>query len=287
MRWFRVLYCLLFSCLTFPALQPSPRAEGLFALFETNMGSFRLQLDYQRAPRTVANFVSLAEGGRDWLDYPRASMVRRPYFNGLTFHRVVEGFVIQGGSPNGQGTDGPGYQFRDEFHPELRHNKAGILSMANSGPDSNGSQFFVTLNPTPTLDDLHSVFGEVVDGMETVQAIGLSPVSSDGRHRPLQPVIIHSVQIQRQGPGARFFGESSLSQPLPSVRYAQSSVIWGNGKLEVLWENKPGHSYGLFYTSNFREWNYAHIGGFAGVDLTDTRPAVPALFFISVEIQND
>lgn len=126
------------------------RAEdGLFAIFQTNRGSFTAQLDYEKAPSTVANFIGLVEGTRGWLDAQTGALRREPFYNGITFHRVISGFMIQGGSPNGQGTDGPGYSFGDEFHPALRHDAAGILSMANSGANTNGSQFFITLAPTP------------------------------------------------------------------------------------------------------------------------------------------
>src|SRR6266571_605721 len=146
----------------------------LQAHFTTSEGAFTVRLFDAEAPNTVANFVGLAEGTKEWTDPKSGQKVKRPYYDGLIFHRVIEGFMIQGGCPLGTGTGGPGYKFADEFSPKLRHNKAGILSMANSGPNTNtnGSQFFITLAPTPHLDNKHSVFGEVVEGMDVVKKIG-------------------------------------------------------------------------------------------------------------------
>ena len=118
----------------------------------------------KEAPKTVENFVGLAEGKKQWMNPRSRTMVRRPYYNNLTFHRIIPRFMIQGGDPEGTGMGGPGFTFADEFNPKLRHSKAGILSMANAGPNTNGGQFFITLAPTPHLNDRHSVFGELVEG---------------------------------------------------------------------------------------------------------------------------
>jgi peptidyl-prolyl cis-trans isomerase A (cyclophilin A) len=139
---------------------------GLYAEMETDRGTITLRLEYERVPLTVINFVGLAEG-----TIPHRSDAGSRYYDGLTFHRVIEDFMIQGGDPTATGTGGPGYRFPDEFHPELRHDRPGVLSMANSGPDTNGSQFFITHGPTPWLDDRHSVFGYVVRGQDVVDAI--------------------------------------------------------------------------------------------------------------------
>ena len=168
---------------------------GTYARFETTVGTFTIRLYENEAPRTVANFTGLAEGTREWKHPGTGQKEKRPYFDGLLFHRVIDGFMIQGGDPLGQGNGGPGYTFEDEFHPSLRHVKAGILSMANAGPDTNGSQFFITLGPTPHLDGRHSVFGEVVEGMDVVREIGKVPTNR--QDRPLQDVVMHKVAIER------------------------------------------------------------------------------------------
>jgi peptidyl-prolyl cis-trans isomerase A (cyclophilin A) len=168
----------------------------LNAHFTTSEGNFTVRLFEEDVPNTVANFVGLAEGTKEFTDPQSGQKAKRPFFDGLTFHRVIDGFMIQGGDPLGTGTGGPGYKFADEFSPKLRHSKAGLLSMANAGPNSNGSQFFITLVPTPWLDNKHSIFGEVVDGMDVVQKIGKTATSKP-HDRPVKPITIQSVKISR------------------------------------------------------------------------------------------
>jgi peptidyl-prolyl cis-trans isomerase A (cyclophilin A) len=168
----------------------------LHAHFTTSEGSFTVRLFDEQAPKTVANFVGLAEGSKEFVDPKTGQKTTRPFYNGLIFHRVIEGFMIQGGDPLGTGTGGPGYKFGDEFHPSLRHDKAGVLSMANAGPGTNGSQFFITLAATPWLDNRHSVFGEVVEGIDVIEKIGSTPTSKPG-DRPLKPIVVESVEIRR------------------------------------------------------------------------------------------
>ena len=169
--------------------------KGTYAHFDTTEGSFTIRLFEKEAPRHVANFVGLAEGTKEWQDPATGERKKAPYYDGVIFHRIIEGFMIQGGDPLGQGTGGPGYKFADEFHPSLRHGKAGMLSMANAGPNTNGSQFFITLGPTPHLDNRHSVFGEVVTGLDVVKKIGAVPTG--GQDRPVKPVVMNQVTIER------------------------------------------------------------------------------------------
>jgi peptidyl-prolyl cis-trans isomerase A (cyclophilin A) len=168
-----------------------------YAHFETSLGNFTIELFDTKAPNTVANFVGLVEGTKEWT-HPktREKHTATPYYDGIIFHRVIQGFMIQGGDPLGEGRGGPGYQFDDEFHPDLRHDRAGILSMANAGPRTNGSQFFITLGPTPHLDRKHSVFGVVSSGLDVVQKIGAT--ATDRNDRPVTPVVMKKVTIERK-----------------------------------------------------------------------------------------
>ena len=168
----------------------------IYAHFTTSEGNFSARL-FDETPNTVANFAGLADGSKEWTDPRSGRKVNQPYFNGTVFHRVIDGFMIQGGDPLGQGTGGPGYTFADEFHPKLKHDKPGILSMANRGPNTNGGQFFITLAATPWLDNKHSVFGEVTDGMDVVKKIGSTATSKPG-DRPVKPITIQSVVIERK-----------------------------------------------------------------------------------------
>jgi peptidyl-prolyl cis-trans isomerase A (cyclophilin A) len=169
---------------------------AVYADFVTTEGTFTIRLFDQEAPKTVENFVGLAEGTKEWTDPRTNKKVTQPYYDGIVFHRIIDGFMIQGGDPLGQGIGGPGCNFADEFHPKARHDKAGILSMANRGPNTNGGQFFITLGPTPHLDDRHSVFGEVVEGMDVVRKIGST--KTDARDRPVKDIAIQQVKITRK-----------------------------------------------------------------------------------------
>jgi peptidyl-prolyl cis-trans isomerase A (cyclophilin A) len=156
-----------------------------FALFDTTEGTFKIKLFADKAPKTVENFVSLADGTK----------TGKPFYDGIIFHRVIPDFMIQGGCPEGSGRGGPGYKFADEFHPDLKHEKKGVISMANAGPNTNGSQFFITVAPTSFLDKKHAVFGEVVEGYDVVEKI--SKVPRNSQDRPKTDVKINSVKIER------------------------------------------------------------------------------------------
>jgi peptidyl-prolyl cis-trans isomerase A (cyclophilin A) len=157
----------------------------IHAAFDTTEGKFKVKLFAEQAPNTVNNFVTLADGTK----------TGKPFYDGTIFHRVIPGFMIQGGDPEGSGRGGPGYRFADEFHPSLKHSKAGLLSMANAGPNTNGSQFFITVAATPHLDNRHSIFGEVTEGYDVVEKI--SKVPRGGQDRPNKEVRINSVKIER------------------------------------------------------------------------------------------
>ncbi|MFP4511047.1 MAG: peptidylprolyl isomerase [Spirochaetaceae bacterium] len=179
--------CVLLLLATALSLPAQSLSDGLYARMQTNRGTILLELEFERTPLTVANFVGLAEGT---ISHSRSGSPR--FFDGLRFHRVIADFMIQGGDPLGNGTGGPGYTFADEFHPELRHNGPGVLSMANRGPATNGSQFFITHTATPWLNDAHTVFGRVIEGQDVVDAIR-------------QGDSIQSVRIERVGSAAEAF----------------------------------------------------------------------------------
>jgi peptidyl-prolyl cis-trans isomerase A (cyclophilin A) len=171
--------------------------EELYATLHTNRGDIRLRLLPDHAPKTVRNFVELAEGGREWTDPTTGATSKDRLYDGTTFHRVIPGFMIQGGDPLGTGTGGPGYTFADEFHPELTFDRPYLLAMANAGPGTNGSQFFITVAPTTWLNRKHSIFGEVADGpsREVVDAIVTTPTGA--RDIPVDAVVVESVEIER------------------------------------------------------------------------------------------
>ena len=170
--------------------------DGLYAEIETNHGKIMLGLEFEKCPLTVCNFASLAEGKMD-------TDRKGPYYDGLVFHRIIKDFMLQGGCPQGTGTGGPGYKFRDEIDPSLKHTGAGILSMANSGPATNGSQFFITHKATPWLDGKHTVFGKVVQGMDVVDKI--ANVAVNPGDKPKEPVAMKKVNILRVGDKAKAF----------------------------------------------------------------------------------
>ncbi|WP_043619808.1 peptidylprolyl isomerase [Nonomuraea candida] len=174
-------------------------AEKLIANLQTNRGNIKVELFPTKAPKTVRNFVELAEGSREWTHPGTGEKSTARYYDGTIFHRVISGFMIQGGDPLGQGIGGPGYEFDDEIHPELSFDRPYLLAMANAGvragKGTNGSQFFITVVPTPHLNRKHTIFGEVVEGQEVVDAI--AKTRTDRRDRPTEDVILESVTIDR------------------------------------------------------------------------------------------
>ena len=207
--------------------------EGIYAKFETSKGSIVLQLTYKETPGTVGNFVSLAEGNQK----NEHKNEGEPYYDGLTFHRVIPDFMIQGGCPQGTGVGGPGYQFDDEFHPDLKHNKAGTLSMANAGPATNGSQFFITHGPTDWLDGKHTVFGYVVEGQEVVNQV-------------TQGDVIESLTIERHGKEAEQWDANAAFNTFNSSGEERNKAAAEEAKkaLAGLTEGMKETPSGLFYS---------------------------------------
>ncbi|MFA7257085.1 MAG: peptidylprolyl isomerase [Kiritimatiellales bacterium] len=239
-------FLMLFGVL---AVQGAPTNDGMYATMQTTMGDVCFELYYTNVPRTVANFVSLAEGTRPWID-PRDTFVSNdPYYNGIIFHRVITNFMIQCGSPQGTGTDGPGYTFEDEFNPILRHDHPGVVSMANSGADSNGGQFFITVTDTSWLDDVHTVFGNVIEGMQVVSNIAAVAVNTN--NRPLVDVAITNVFITRNGTNALNFAVTN--QLLPEVEALPMTIAFDS---EIkLFSGTATSSYQYVYSStNLSEW---------------------------------
>lgn len=177
-------------------ITPLEDSRQVDAVIQTTLGTLRARLFVDKAPQTVTNFIQLAEGTTPWTNPLTGNQEQRPFYDGLQFHRVIEGFMVQGGCPKGDGTGGPGYQFGDEFHEDLRHSHPGVLSMANAGPNTNGSQFFITCDATPHLDNKHSVFGEIVEGIEILQKIATTP--TDRNSVPRKQVAIESIRIERK-----------------------------------------------------------------------------------------
>lgn len=168
---------------------------GVYAVFDTTMGKFVCRLFPDEAPKTVENFIGLAEGTKEATDPVTGKNAKKPFYDGLIFHRVIPNFMIQGGDPTGTGRGGPGYRFEDEFHHLLHFDKPGKLAMANSGPNTNGSQFFITTIPTPWLDGRHSIFGQVIEGQDIVEKI--ANADRNNQDRPMQDIVIKKLTIKK------------------------------------------------------------------------------------------
>ena len=166
-----------------------------FATLKTNHGDIKIELFPNHAPKTVKNFIGLSDGSKEWTDLKTGKKTTTPLYNGTIFHRVIAGFMIQGGDPLGTGTGGPGYKFADEFHPELTFNRPYLLAMANAGPNTNGSQFFITVAETSWLNRKHSIFGEVKDEKSQAVVDAIATVKTGGADRPVEAVKISSISL--------------------------------------------------------------------------------------------
>jgi peptidyl-prolyl cis-trans isomerase A (cyclophilin A) len=233
------------------------QTDGIFADFTTSLGSFTCQLDYMNAPRTTANFIGLATGQRPWLDLPSGRARTNAFYNGLTFHRVIAGFMSQGGSPNGSGTDGPGYVFTDEFSPQLVFDSFGALAMANSGTNSNGSQFFITVAPYAFGNNTYAIFGRVVAGSNVVYAI--NHVATDANDKPLTNVVIQQVNLRRVGTAAQAFNINA--QGLPVVTNLPLLIATGAGQVTLTFSNRQYADNRLYSTTNLAgSWTSEALG---------------------------
>ena len=250
------------------------------------LGTFTVTLEHEKAPRTCANFIGLASGKRPWIDVTTGAVrTNRPYYNGLIFHRLIHSFVIQGGSPNGQGTDGPGYSILDEYDPTLRHSAQYVLSMAKSSfPNTGGSQFFITLRPTPELDDKHSVFGTVTAGMAIIDgfknAVDFKTNTSD---KPETPIVMDSVVIH--GPDAETFDITGPSLRLPSVSdipyIAERDSVARTFGIRFKRAAKTDHF--ILVSTNLRQWTQPRhllsVEAEEDFDFTYTGVDLPSAFF--------
>lgn len=282
-------------------LTPSRASAQVYADFQTTLGSFTIELFHEDVPRTVANFVSLADGTQPWID-PKSQQVKIgvPYYDGIIFHRVIPNFMIQGGSPQGTGTDGPGYKFPDELSKSPSgqllhtHNAAGMLSMANSGVHTNGSQFFITTSVTPPstfpthLDDKHTVFGKVADGPSGTAAQGqgvvdaIAAVARNASDKPLTPVVMQTVRIRRVGAAAEAFDARAWS--LPDVTGARSflTTVYNPGatppsttRFELTYERRLHQSTSFSYSLDGAVWQLLTVGGAAATSIGRTDASDP------------
>jgi alkaline phosphatase len=216
---------------------------GIFTTLHTTRGDIRIELDYASAPRTAANFLSLAEGSRAWVDFESGQARTAPFYDGLPFYQASRGKLIAAGSRDGTGADGPGYTFADEFHPALRHDQAGVLCMVAPAANANGSRFCVTLMPAPWLDNVNPIFGRVFDGLDVAYGIAAEPV--DGNQRPLQDVTITRISVLRNGLEARAFAPAAVIPPLPDVHKLACGIAEQGERYGLSWDQKPNSRYWL------------------------------------------
>jgi peptidyl-prolyl cis-trans isomerase A (cyclophilin A) len=254
----RFLLLLLFPA----ALHAQIYADFTVSSGGSPLGTFRVLLEHEKAPRTCANFIGLASGKRPWIDVTNGAVrTNKPYYNGLTFHRLIHSFVLQGGSPNGQGTDGPGYTILDEYHPDLRHSSDYVLSMAKSSfPNTGGSQFFITLAATPSLDDKHSVFGKVISGTAIIDGFKNPDLFPTGAGDiPLAPIVMDSVVIS--GPGYAGFDLNSSALRLPHVSGTDLSITRNAAasSMNAIFNRKTKTEYFAYGSPNLSAWSQLGI----------------------------
>lgn len=250
----RLLLFLLFPA----ALHAQIYADFTVSRGGNSLGTFRVLLEHTKAPRTCANFIGLASGQRPWIDVTTGAVrTDTPYYDGLTFHRLIHNFVIQGGSPNGQGTDGPGYSILDEYEPTLRHSSDYVLSMAKAGrPNTGGSQFFITLAATPSLNDKHSVFGRVISGTGIIDGFKNSALFPTGAgDKPVTPIVMDSVVIS--GPSYAGFNLNAVSLRLPHVsgtdmRISRNTVA---ATMTATYDRQPKTEYMFLQSPDLRTWS--------------------------------
>jgi peptidyl-prolyl cis-trans isomerase A (cyclophilin A) len=233
--------------------------NGIFAEFNTRMGSYTCVVLHASAPKAAASFIGLATGRKAWLD-PRSGLVRtNPFYNGLTFHRVASGFVIQAGSPIGDGSDGPGYTFTDETTNGLQFNKFGVLAMANTGPDSNGSQFFVLATDSyPSLNGGYTIFGQLYGGSNVVAAI--NRVATDANEKPLTNVFINSIRIVTNGAAASAFFTNLNGQGLAMVTNLNLRLAKSGTNVSLIFSNRLYADNRLYASTNLIAWNGTQLG---------------------------
>jgi peptidyl-prolyl cis-trans isomerase A (cyclophilin A) len=269
---------------SFVTVNSSAQTNGIFADFTTSMGSFTCQLSYSNSPFAVANFVGLATGARPWLDLVTGMARTNGFYDGITFHRVISGFMIQGGSPNGMGTDGPGYVFKDQFSSALDFSSPWVLAMANSGPDSNGSQFFVTVEPYTSGNNTYVIFGRVVSGTNIVAAI--NHVATDSNDKPLTNVVMQNVVIRRVGTAAQAFDINA--QGLPMVTNLSLGIAGGSGTVSLTFSNRAYVDNQLFTSTNLIAWTNSSLGIEVGAPATNTVHMIidsPQKFFRFAQVQ--
>jgi cyclophilin family peptidyl-prolyl cis-trans isomerase len=250
----------------FPETRVQAQANGIYADFTTSMGSFTCKLEYAISPKAVANFVGLATGQQAWLDYKSGVVRTNPFYDGLIFHRVISNFMVQAGSPNGVGTDGPGYVFPDEISPSLRFTNTGVLAMANTGTNSNGAQFFITATNYPSLNDGYTIFGELAGGTNVVLAI--DHVATDVNDKPLTNVTIQKVNIRRVGAAALAF--NAAAQGLPAMTNITLKITNSPTQVSLSFSNRLYTDNFLFYSSNLTQWNNEDLGCEIGPAFTNT-----------------